>query len=108
MADKIRTEFSGRVLAIYLRQVVDKKMPTSAIGFYTAFDIAVSEHKAGRLATDDVLKVGHSILSESNVEMLIPSYAACPTYSNSCDTLNPNISELCTRVRNHLASLCNH
>lgn len=108
MADKISTEFSGKVLAIYLHQVVGKKVPTSAIGYYTAFDIAFSEYKSGRLADDDVLKVGQAILSENNVEMLVPSYAECPKHYNSCDSQNPKVSELCVRVEDHLTSLCTH
>lgn len=106
MTDKINAEFSEKVRAIYLRQVVNKKIPTSAIGFYTAFDIAFNEHKEGRLNSDDVVKVGQAILVESHVEKLIPSYAACPRYSESCDMQNPKIADLCAKVRNHLSSLC--
>lgn len=108
IVNKIRTEFPGKFLAIYLRQVVDKKIPKSAIEFYTAFDIAFSEYKFGRLDDKDVIKVGQAILSENNVEMLIPYYAACPTFSNSCDTQNFKVSDMCTKVRNHIASLCTH
>lgn len=108
MAEKMNYEFSKKILAVYLRQVVNKKIPVSAIGFYTAFDIAFNEYLEGRLNSEDVIKVGQAILMENNVEHIIPSYAACPISLKSCETQASRITELCLKVRDHLESLCTY
>ncbi len=105
LVDKINAQFSGQVKSIYLRQVGNNKIPASAVAFYTAFDIAFNEFKAGRLTADEVSKVSVAVLAEKKAELLIPSYAACPEYSDICDTTDAKVSNMCEKVRKHLVDL---
>ena len=67
LAEEINRQFPKKVVAVYLRQVQNKKLPSRVTGFYTAFDIAAKEYEGGRLSSKDVYKVGQSILNEPNV-----------------------------------------
>ena len=100
LSDEINKEFGDKVVSIYLRMVVDKKLPEKTVGFYTAFDIAVKEYEAGRLELQSVDKIGNALLKVRNVNELIPSYALCPKKYRPCET------EMCQIVGKHVEKLC--
>ncbi len=108
LADKIRQHFAGSIVAVYLRQVQNKKLPEGANGFYTAFDVAANEYENGRLSSEDVYKVGHAILDEKDINSLIPAYAKCPSIDNLCRTRLPDIKNICLKVSEHIQILCRH
>jgi len=93
---------------IYLRMVVEKTLPPEAVGFSTAFDIALSEFDEGRLNIEQIEVVAQAILAESNRELIFPSYALCPKNYSICEkTKFSNIrNETCRLLENHIRTLC--
>ena len=106
LAAEIQGQFSKNAVAIYLRQVQNKKIPAEAMGFYTAFDIALNEFKHGRLSTENVLKIGQTILNEQDINAIIPTYASCPVNDSSCTSDLSTMKDFCLKVRQHIGSLC--
>lgn len=110
LADKLSAKYPDKIKAIYLRQTIEKKVPPSARSFYTAFDIAAMEFSAGRLSIEDLRLVADAILKESNLELLIPSYASCPVHYTPCMGLSgmDGTNEICANVQKRVQDLCSH
>lgn len=108
LSKEIKHQFANHVVAIYLRQVQNKVLPSETIGFYTAFDIAVNEYEKGRLLTEDVLRVANAILAEPDINSIIPSYALCPSDANTCEVTTTEIKDICLKVQKHVQTLCRH
>lgn len=105
LANSLSTLYPKEIKAIYLRQVVNKKLPQSATSFYTAFDIALSEYTAGRMTMDEVVEVAAAILLEKNPNMLFPSYAFCPISYSPCDQKFEK-QDLCLKIEEHVQTIC--
>lgn len=105
LADRLFDAFPGTLAAVYLRQTVQRDVPRRATGFFTAFDIAWHEYRAGRLNPAELDDVARPILAETDAGNLIPSYAHCPQEYEPCPggEVSP---EVCTAVRNKVRSLC--
>jgi phosphatidate phosphatase APP1 len=106
LAEKLHAEFLNTIHVVYLHQVIDKKIPSSAVSYYTAFDIALNEYAANRMNTDEVVEVGQAIVKETKVDMLFPSYAVCPEKYNPCKEVSGDILDICSKVKDHIAALC--
>ncbi|QDK37581.1 phosphatase domain-containing protein [Bdellovibrio sp. NC01] len=107
LADQLMNKFPAQILEVYLHQIIDKKIPSRAKAYHTAFDIAVNEYKNGRLDAGSVKNVADSILKENRLEALIPAYAVCPPNKTSTDfELPQEIEMLRGQVESHLATLC--
>ncbi|MEK2645032.1 phosphatase domain-containing protein [Bdellovibrio sp. BCCA] len=105
MATALHEKFGDKIQAIYLREVVKKETPSSAISFFTAFDIAMNEFASGRMTTEEVQAVGQAILKEPHAEQIIPSYALCPSEMR-CNGVSAELASLCQDVQKHLQSVC--
>lgn len=103
---KLQGKYTQRLKALYLRQVVKKKVPSGATPFLTAFDIAVHEFQAGRLQADEVKNVGLAILRENNREKVLPSYGFCPPTYEPCRGFKPSFLDICSKVQNHIELMC--
>lgn len=106
LAQRLPQLFPGKIQAIYLRQVVEKDASSSAISFFTAFDIALAEHGAGRMTASETAEIGEAVLKEKKIQNLFPSYANCPRDYNPCSAATKDIEDICTKVRIHIDSLC--
>jgi phosphatidate phosphatase APP1 len=106
LADILHSLFPMQIKAIYLRKVVEKETPASAIPFFTSFDIALNENATGRMSIEDVKTVGLAVLKEKNVDMLFPAYALCPVKYDPCSGVHLELQELCTLVRSNVQALC--
>ncbi len=106
ISEKIMQQFSKQVVAIYLRKVQNKKVPSVVFEFYTAFDIALHEFESGRLSKEHVLKVGQALVNERNLESIIPDYAICPLNYEPCCNRSLAIKDICIKVRLHLQLHC--
>lgn len=104
-ARRLRSYSPTPIVAVYLRQVVQRTPAFPAMGFFSAFDIAVAEFMAKRISATEVTHVGRRILRETNIENLFPSYASCPTTIASCQE-ETEIHEICKQVSHHLLNLC--
>lgn len=72
----------GQVLAIYIRRVTGRPLPSGSTPFVTAYDIAVQEFEAGRLTQDQAAAVGR-VVRDASARTLLPSFHACPVESNA-------------------------
>ncbi|MFL5813527.1 MAG: phosphatase domain-containing protein [Bdellovibrionia bacterium] len=106
LSEKLHEKFSENILAIYLRQVVEKPLPSSATPFVSAFDIAVNEFVADRMTSDEVLKVGSAIVQESRSELILPSYALCSTSFTHCEDVPVILQNACQQVRARIEEIC--
>lgn len=68
----------GKVHAIYIHRVRGRKISAGEIGYHTAFEIALSEVKAGRMTTVEAAEVGRTVLS-ADPELVFPEFAECPS-----------------------------
>lgn len=78
----------GKVPAIYIHRVLARTIPSGVISFNTAFEIALSELKFGRMTADEAAKVG-TVLLTANPKLVFPSFVECPatiTYPTSPET----------------------
>lgn len=74
-----QADHPDKVLAIYIRHVANRRLPTKEIGFYTAFEVAFWEYLAGRLKVEDVQNVALSLLRQTEVAKVFPKFVTCPT-----------------------------
>ncbi len=106
LANQLRQQFSNQIEAIYLRKVIEKKLPAETIAFFTAFDIALHEHLSGRLGTSEVETVGNAILKEQEPTRLFPAYSICPRSYDPCKQVDASIFKICQKVQAHIQDLC--
>jgi hypothetical protein len=106
MAENLQKRFPGKILAVYLRQVVDKPLPKEATPFMSAFDIALSELRAGRFNTADAIKVGDAVAKEESSELVVPHYAFCSADFTKCDGTPSALTKACNGVRERIAAAC--
>lgn len=103
----LQKNLPDRILSIYLREVVSKKLPKKTIPFFTAFDIALNEFMLKRMNLNQVKLVAEAILRESDVEMILPSYGVCPDDYDPCIKKQLLLKNTCVDVKNHIRGLCN-
>jgi hypothetical protein len=106
LVEKLQSEFPGKISAIYLRKVVEKKLPVGAIYFFSAFDIALNEFNSHRLGKNDVIAIGNIITATKDVENLFPKYAICPTEYNPCLGIPTELVDICSKVKLQIVKIC--
>ena len=74
----VAKRFPEKVTARYIRTVRGRELPEGTLGFFTAFDVACAELAAGRLSSDQVLKVGEVVLKAEKNSRLIPWFSIRP------------------------------
>lgn len=102
-AERMRKVYQDRVSKIYLRQTELKSYSPDITPFITTFDIALSEAKKGRLSRRDVDSILATLLSESQDERIIPSYAYCPVTYDPCGN---DIFEYCPKLSQKVQAIC--
>jgi phosphatidate phosphatase APP1 len=104
---QVEKKFPGKVLARYIRVVKGRELPENTKGFFTAFDIACAELAAGRLKSDQVLRVGESVLKAEKLSGLIPWFSLQPPLHFVPFLISPDeaILELWGRIKSKLESL---
>ncbi|MAZ49932.1 MAG: hypothetical protein CME65_15325 [Halobacteriovoraceae bacterium] len=87
---KIKEEFPSQIKAIYIHQINGHKdLPGTK--FYTAFDIAVAEYKAGRISSLELLDKAKDFLLIRDMEAVFPKFKFCPTEQSVFETDLPFI-----------------
>ncbi len=77
--EKISEMFPGRVLRSYIHMIKGRKIPATAIKYWTSFDLFMQEFMAKRMSTSWVEKASEMIVQESKMKMVFPDFAVCPT-----------------------------
>ncbi|MGZ3657601.1 MAG: phosphatidate phosphatase App1 family protein [Bdellovibrionota bacterium] len=74
----VAKRFPEKVSARYIRMVKGRELPDGTTGFFTAFDVACAELAAGRLGSEQVLRVGDVVLKAEKNSRLIPWFSMRP------------------------------
>lgn len=77
--DQVKAKYPNRVEAIYIHNVFNEVPESSAIRFFTAFDIAVSEYHAQRMTLTQISELSKSLILEKEMKKYFPKFAYCPT-----------------------------
>lgn len=75
---RFREKHPERTLAIYIRRMRGRPLPDGVIPFHSAFEIALSELKVGRLKIPQVIRVGKAVLDQNDSDLIIPYFASLP------------------------------
>lgn len=76
---RFRENHPERTLAIYIRRMRGRPLPSGVIPFHSAFEIALSELTAGRMKIPQAARIGKAVLDQRNPDLIIPYFAALPT-----------------------------
>jgi hypothetical protein len=106
LSEKLHERYPGNISAIYLRQIVEKPVPSNATPFITAFDIAANEFVAHRITSDEVLKIASTITQEHRSDLILPPYALCSTSYTRCESYPLTIQSACQQVRARVEEIC--
>jgi hypothetical protein len=103
----VEKKFPNKILARYLRVVRGRDLPQGSIGFFTAFDIACSELAAGRLGSDQVLKIGEVVLQSEKTSRLIPWFSLKPPENFIPLFINPDqaVLDLWKQIQKKILSI---
>ena len=104
---QIQKEFPTKIKAVYIHQVQgNKSLP--GIKYHTAFDIMVSEYKAGRMSSIAVLDMAKDFMFFKDLSLVFPKFKYCPTQISSFNTELPFIvREASKGVYNRIIKYCN-
>lgn len=75
----IKKEFPEKDFQIYIHLIKNLKIQPGAIGYFTAFDIAVHEYLKKRMNFYEVMDVANKILSQKTLASVITCFSYCPT-----------------------------
>lgn len=104
---KVADQNPGKVTQIYIRKVKNEKLPSTVVGFYTAFEVAATEYSKERLSYGQVEDVAKDILSVRKKYRLIPKYAHCPIKREQfTPVLNDELKALESKVQNKVIEYC--
>lgn len=103
----VAKKFPEKVAARYLRVVRGRDLPEGSHGFFTAFDIACAELAAGRLQSDQVLRIGEVVLKAENHSWIIPWFSLKPPLNFVPFLTNPDeaVVELWKRIKQKIQDI---
>jgi phosphatidate phosphatase APP1 len=104
---RIRKKFPHLILAAYVRCVRGRALPPGMEGFFTAFEIACAELKAGRLSSEQVFRVGEAVLAAEGYGRLIPKFSLKPKHGFGPlnESLEPALAGLWEKIRTKVLSI---
>lgn len=94
---RFRERNPDQTLAIYIRRMRGRPLPSGVIPFHSAFEIAMAELEAGRLSIPQVSRIGKAIIDENEGDQIIPYFAAPPvdvSFKDEYPTLEKIIERL--------------
>lgn len=104
---QIRAEKPGAIEAIYIHKVTNKELPEGVIGYYTAFDIAIAENKAGRMTTEQVLEVGKKVIYAQKMKEVLPHFVYCPKDKSEFAAVNnEELKQIASAIQNKIIKYC--
>lgn len=77
--DGIKSLYPNRILAIYIHAVKNREVPSSAVRYWTSFDLTLREILAGRMNPESLLPALNTILDEQKLQRIFPRFADCPS-----------------------------
>jgi len=101
----VAKRYPGRIAARYLRIVRGRELPEGSTGFFTAFDVACAELAAGRLSSEEVLRIGDAVLKSE--KRIIPWFSLKPplNYVPYSATPETSVEEIWQRIRDKVQAI---
>lgn len=106
LASRLLQEYPDRISSVYLRIVEQKPLPAGAIGFHTAFEVAMHEVRQRRLSEKEAIVIGHALLDEQEPHNIIPAYADCPKDYQACALAPKDLSKVCAQINERIQTIC--
>lgn len=104
--DKVKADYPTKVSAIYIHEVKGNKIPESAIKYFTVYEIALHEYKAGRMNYFEVRDIGEGLLGRK-MKKLFPKFTVCPErFAPGQFPEFKELKELTEMVKNKIANYC--
>lgn len=77
---EIQNQFPDKVVAIYIRRVKNKPLPSGVFGFYLPFEIALQEWHQGRLDPESLIELASDMHDDLSVlpHLFFPKHVFCP------------------------------
>jgi phosphatidate phosphatase APP1 len=94
-----------KVLARYIRVVRGRELPEGTHGFFTAFDLACAELAAGRLSSEQVLRVGEAVLKAEKNSRLIPRFSLKPPLHFVPFLANADLLEIWKKIQSKIEAM---
>jgi hypothetical protein len=76
--EELQREFGEKIMQVYVHTVTGRKLPANQTPFFTAFDLACQELAAGRLSSEQVLRVGAELVASKKLTWIIPKFSLKP------------------------------
>jgi phosphatidate phosphatase APP1 len=100
---ELKDRFPGKILAAYIHQVKNRKLPSGVIAYYTSFDLALNEYLAGRMTEASVYHVLASFETPKDLKRTFPGFSYCPKEQSSFQwqqqsSFNKGASELADKI----------
>lgn len=76
--DHIKKLYPNRILAIYIHAIKNRPLPSSAVRYWTSFDLTMHEVLSNRMNDSQVSVAANVLLNESRNKFIIPTFANCP------------------------------
>ena len=101
----VAKRFPDRISARYLRIVRGRELPEGSTGFFTAFDVACAELAAGRLGSEEVLRIGEAVLKSE--KKIIPWFSLQPPLNYVPYSVTPEtpVEELWQKIRDKVQAI---
>lgn len=74
---KIKKDFPGKVKAIYIHVIEDRKLPEGVQKYHTFLDIALFEYESGRLNLSQVTEMDE-LFNSVKMKKVFPKFKHCP------------------------------
>jgi len=96
-----------KIVAIYIRNINQLKLPEGQRAFTSAFDIAAFEALEGRMTDSQALQVADAVLNDKD-EKILPEFISCSGVKTSCMTLDLSgqMKLACDKIENRIQSIC--
>jgi hypothetical protein len=80
---EIKRLYSTRILGSYIHVVKKRTIPVGSIKYWTSFDLALREFSYYRMTANSVERIFRLLALESNLELIFPRKADCPTLAST-------------------------
>ena len=101
---ELQNRFGEKILAAYIHVITGRQLPANQIPFFTAFDLACQELAAGRLTSEQALRVGDAIMAGKKLTWIIPKFSLKPPthFIPFISTVDQAMIELWEKIRKRL------
>lgn len=105
--ERVKDNYPGKVAAIYIHKVKNRKIPAVATPYISVFDIAVKEYQAERMNLNQAMILGYAVLTDYKMKKILPAYAYCPEKDTFWQRYNVSeLNDLIQDIANKMIRFC--